>query len=225
MSTASSQLSTTSNTALIPDAINPPCNPEYHSAAVASSSTCSSPSESTKNSSAHAASLGKDPTGNLHLQTANMSDFVTAAEVLPVPSDGENSSLNMSPSFSGTSSHNAHFHNYSSTPPPPRLHRHFARSNHGSSSLPSSPYLSSFSPKVGTDFVNSHAISRKELLKQDSNDTQPDSFHLSQNVSSETSSVVSMPNEISTTSNATNFEHSVTVIAYDNLGFESDLYL
>lgn len=195
--------------------------------AVASSSRSSSLNEHLKESTTNTANLGEGSHDVTRLEITTVSDFVTAAEVLPLPFGSENSAANLPPLLSQAPSHNAHIKYHSSTPPP-RLHRNHLKFEQGSSSLPSSPHLSSISSKISTAFVELHAASRKKLLKQESSTSQPETSQLSQNSflsHSETSSNVSIPQETATSSNATECENSVTVIAYDNLGFESDLYL
>lgn len=224
----STEISVPPDTALT---YNPPNNPSYNppcqSVTVASSSGCSSLNDDLKESTSTIPNLSESSSDNSHLQTINVSDFITAAEVLPVPSPLENSILNSPPLLPVTPSHSAHTNNHSSTPPP-RPHQNHLKCEQGSSSLPNSPFLSHNSSKANSAFVDLHTSSRKKLLKQDSSTSQPEMPHWSQDsfVSySETSSNSSIPQEIGTSNNASEFDHSVTVIAYDNLGFESDLYL
>lgn len=202
----------------------PECNPTYNiecqPTAVASSSRSSSLSENMKDT-ADDLNFGKNTNANLH--TSDVS--VTSAEILPVPSDVENSQI-MPSSLVETPSQTAYSVSHSSTPP-------VSRNNHQSvttsSSLPSSPYLSSISSKVDVALMNLEAASRKKELEQESETTQQESSHVSENSflsPSETASTLSMsvPHDSSTNNNTSDCEHSVTVIAYDNLGFESDLY-
>lgn len=208
----------------VPD-VNPTCNIEYQSTAVASSSRSSSFSENMKDI-ADNSNFRENISDNPH--ASDVSDFITAAEILPVPSDMENSQIvSSSSSLVETPSQTVYSVSHSSTPPVLRNNHQCVKTEYTSSSLPNSPYLSSISSKVDVALMNLEAASRKK--EPDPETTQQESSHASENSflsPSETASTLSMsvPHDSSTNNNTSECEHSVTVIAYDNLGFESDLY-
>lgn len=208
----------------MPD-VNPTCNTECQPAAVASSSRNSSFSENMKDIPDNL-NFGENIRDNPH--TSDVSDFITSAEILPVPSNTENSQIIPS-SLVETPSQTVYSFSHSSTPPVLRHNHQCVKTEYTSSSLPSSPYLSSISSKVDVALMNLEAASRKKELEQESEINQQESSHVSENSllsPSETASTLSMsvPHDSSTNNNTSECEHSVTVIAYDNLGFESDLY-
>ena len=203
---------------------NPSSHVEFQSITMASSSRSSSLSESVKDI-VGTINSGKNISDNL--QTSDVSDFITAAEILPVPSDVENTHI-ISSSNVGTPSQSVCSVVLSSTPPALHHNHHHVKTEYTSSSLPNSPYLSSISPKADVAVRNLQITSGKELL-QESGTTQQESPDISENPflsQSDTCSILSMPlpHDTSTNNNASECEHSVTIIAYDNLGFESDLY-
>lgn len=207
----------------VPD-VNSTCNIEYQPTAVASSSRSSSFSENMKDI-ADNLNFGENISNNPH--ASDVSDFITAAEILPVPSDMENSQIIPS-SLVETPSQTVYSVSHSSTPPALRNSHQCVKTDYTSSSLPSSPYLSSISSKVDVALMNLEAASREKELDPETT-TQLESSHVSENSflpPSETASTLSMsvPHDSSTNNNTSECEHSVTVIAYDNLGFESDLY-
>ncbi|GIY59729.1 hypothetical protein CEXT_569311 [Caerostris extrusa] len=144
-------------------------------------------------------------------------NFLAAAEVLPPPSDNSGEVFQISipaiPHSSVNPSHQAQY--ISSTPPPPRLHRPNLHSG-SSSSLPSSPNLSSIR------VLNLPNPLRKELLKQNS---LPSEHHISVENHPQISPTV--PNSpgaqriIHAASNSSS-GNSSSELAYDNLGFVSE---
>lgn len=193
--------------------------------AVASTSRSSSFSENMKNI-ADNLNFGKNTNDNPH--TSDASDFVTSAEILPVPSDMENSQI-MPSSLVENPSQTLYSVSHSSTPPVSRRNHQHVKNEYTSSSLPCSPYLSSISSKVNVALMNLEVASRKKELEQELETIQQESSHVTENSflsPSETASTlsISVPHDSSTNNNTSDCEHSVTVIAYDNLGFESDLY-
>lgn len=114
--------------------------------------------------------------------------------------------------------HQSHY--ISSTPPPPRLHRLHSASVSSSSSLPGSPNL-------GSNFrvLNLPNPFRKDLLK---NSVQPNSELLKNSVqSSEPNSPSNseLPSISCTLDVQRDAENNHSGVAYDNLGFVSDLHV
>ncbi|GIY14944.1 hypothetical protein CDAR_568062 [Caerostris darwini] len=207
-----------SNRSAIP--INLPYNPNYIPVTTAHGSIQSSRSGEYLKDANPVAEGAVGGTDNTPIPEADAAtNFLAAAEVLPPPSDNSGEVFQISiPAISHSSVNPSHQAQYiSSTPPPPRLHRPNLHSG-SSSSLPSSPNLSSIR------VLNLPNPLRKELLKQNS---LPSEHHISVENPSQISPKDVPPNSpgaqniIHVASNSSS-GNSSSELAYDNLGFVSE---
>ncbi|XP_035231807.1 uncharacterized protein LOC118203544 isoform X2 [Stegodyphus dumicola] len=205
------------------DASNMPYNPDYMPVNEASSNQHfdSVSVECMKESSQEITMSSRDSST---VQNTGASNFLAAAEVLPQPPDIQED--NVQPITTHSRVVSLDMHSHSSTQLPCH-NQSYLKSVHSSSSLPGSPRLSSISSRSSGTILN-HLSTRNGLLKQNSSSSVPNSpVHLLPDLPSTSHTEVS---NSSTSSGRVRDEDSNfkpdcnhSDVAYDNLGFVSDV--